>query len=98
MRNDRAREFRTDAPQDVGTLWSMRRGDHRARCALLASRGEWQVQVLVDGTALLAQTCDEPAAAFVLAEDWQRRMIAQGWRRILPPSEYRPNLDERYPA
>ena len=72
------------AMEDVGTLWSMQHGDRRARCALLAWEGDWEIRVLVDGTTLLAQKCEGPAAAFTLAEEWTRRLSLQGWRQILP--------------
>ena len=70
--------------EDIGTLWSMQHGDRRARCALLAWEGDWEIRVLVDGDTLLARPCDGPAAAFTLAEEWKRRLTLQGWRQIRP--------------
>lgn len=98
MRNDRAGNTRQDTLDDIGTLWSMYRDDHRARCALMAAAGEWEVRVVVDGMALLTETCDGPSAAFAIAQRWKHLMISQRWRQIVPGAPTCPSLDERYPA
>ncbi len=43
-------------PADVGTLWTMRRRDRRARCALLSGPRGLELRVLVDGRPLLSET------------------------------------------
>jgi hypothetical protein len=73
-----------DAPIDVGTLWTMRRSGHSARCALLASLGRWELRVVVDGATLLAERCPRGAEAFATAELWKRRMLEQGWSQVVP--------------
>lgn len=80
---------RQDTPDDVGTLWTMQRLGHGARCALMASLGEWELRVLVDGDTLLAERCPRGGEAFALAEVWKRRMIEQGWRQVIPASTNR---------
>jgi hypothetical protein len=97
MRNDRFRKSRKDTFEDIGTLWSMHRGDHRARCALLASGSDWELRVLVDGMTVHGESCEGSAAAFALAEKWKQQMIAQGWHQILPSFRTRPSQDERHP-
>jgi hypothetical protein len=75
-----------DRPNDVGTLWSLLHRDSTARCALLAWPDGWELRVLVDGEALLSERCDRTDEAFQLAEQWKARMLAQGWRQVLPRS------------
>jgi hypothetical protein len=75
---------REDAPHDVGTLWTMRRLDHGARCALMAWLGEWELRVVVDGVILLAERCPRGPEAFALADLWKGRMLEQGWRQVVP--------------
>jgi hypothetical protein len=79
-----------DAPNDVGTLWTMRRLGHSARCALIAFSGDWELRVLVDGEILLAERCPRGAEAFAVAELWKRRMLQQGWHQVVPNAEPRP--------
>lgn len=73
-----------DAPNDVGTLWTMRRSGHDARCALMAWVGEWELRVVVDGDTLLAERCPRGPEAFAIADLWKRRMLEQGWCQVLP--------------
>ena len=71
-------------PDDVGTLWTLRRSGHTARCALMALVGEWELRTIVDGNALLAERCPRGAEAFALADLWKRRMLDDGWRQVVP--------------
>lgn len=75
---------RLETPDDVGTLWTLRRSGHTARCALMALVGEWEPRVLVDGHVILAERCPRGAGAFALADLWKRRMVDDGWREIVP--------------
>ena len=82
--------------QNVGTLWTMRRLDSSARCALFARAGGWELSVLVDGVSLLTEQCSRSSDAFNLAEKWKLRMLHQGWVQIVPrepPSD--PIVDPR---
>ena len=56
-----AARMRKDTPNNVGTLWTMRRADHVARCALMEHLGTWELRVVIDGEMLLAERC--PAGA-----------------------------------
>jgi hypothetical protein len=79
---------------DVGTLWTMVRDDHAARCGLMSSRGSWYVRVVVDGTLLLEESYARADAAFMRAEHWRRRMTMLGWKQVLPtsvPGDRRPS-------
>ena len=69
---------------DVGTLWTMKRHDRTARCALISRPGGLEVQVLVDGDILLAESCDRASEAFTLAEGWKLRMTDKSWRQVTP--------------
>jgi hypothetical protein len=74
----------TRSSNDVGTLWTLRRSDGRARCALLSWPEDWELRVLVDGDMHLARRCPHADAAFALAERWKRQLLAEGWRQIVP--------------
>ena len=89
MNSRQAREAYREVPDDVGTLWSMRRLGCVARCALMAWPAEWELRVLVDGEILLAEHCPRGAEAFALADEWRRRMLGQGWLQIVPLSDQR---------
>jgi hypothetical protein len=76
-------------PNDIGTLWTMRRFDHVARCALFERLGQWEVRVLVDGIMLHAERCPRGAEAFALADRWKERMLTDGWRFVRPTAAAR---------
>ena len=86
-------------PQDVGTLWTMRRQEHSARCALIARRASWLLRVLIDRDLLLEERCDGAAEAFAIAERWKEQMRLDGWQQVLPPTAAAPpasvNVPER---
>jgi hypothetical protein len=76
---------RREIPDNVGTLWTLRRSEHTARCALMALVGEWEPRVIVDGHVILAERCPRGDQAFALAESWKRRMLHDGWQQVVPP-------------
>jgi hypothetical protein len=66
----------------------MHREERSARCALLAwPGGDFELNVLVDGLTLLTERCANLGAAFALGEEWKRRMLAQGWRQVVPGAQ-----------
>ena len=75
---------REDAPHDVGTLWTMRRSERSARCALMTSASDWELRVLVEGDVLLTERCNTAADAFEVAERWRHRMLVRGWQQVKP--------------
>lgn len=80
-------ELAATAPEDrndVGTLWTVTRSGHRARCALISRRQDWEIRVLVDGVPLLTKRCVRGAETFALAEALKQRMVADGWRHVAP--------------
>ncbi len=95
MRNGTPRRRREERPNDVGTIWTMKRPDHAARCALIAHADGWELRVLVDGEALLSERCARAGDAFELAAGWKRRMLDQGWQQVLPRHTDAPELDGR---
>lgn len=82
-------------PEDVGTLWTMHRWEHTARCALISRRGVWEIRVLMDGHPLLEERCAQAAAAFTLADHWRLRMLSQGWQQVLPHVRRQDQPEER---
>jgi len=81
-----SRTAQRPAVNDVGTLWSMRRHDCQARCALIAWPSDWELRILVDGEILLAERCPRGAEAFAIAERWRNRMLGRGWQQVTPRS------------
>lgn len=79
-----AQSQRTATADDVGTLWTMRRHEHRARCALIARPNHWELRVFVDGTLLMAERCERGAETFALAESLKQKMLGGGWRQVVP--------------
>ena len=85
MQRRTRRSLRSAMADDVGTLWRMHREERSARCALLVwPGGDFELKVLVDGLTLLTERCGHATAAFALGEEWKRRMLAQGWRQVVP--------------
>jgi len=76
-----------DDAEDVGTLWTMLRGEHSARCALIARRSEWEVRVLIGRDPLLEERCARADEAFAVGERWRLRMLQDGWRQVVPARE-----------
>jgi hypothetical protein len=73
-------------PDDIGTLWTVRRFGRQARCALMSWPEGWELRIVVDSDILLAQRCGRGSKAFSLAEEWRNRMLAQGWDPTVPRS------------
>jgi hypothetical protein len=92
-----SRRSRDEEPNDVGTLWTMRRLGRRARCALLAWPGDWEIRVLIDDQPLLSERCGRAENAFAVAETWKRRMREDGWHQVIP-NPRRTLSDGRPPA
>lgn len=79
-----SRSSHHDGSEDVGTLWTMHRRDHTARCALIARRNGWEVRVLMGRHLLLEERCERADEAFSVAELWKTRMLQDGWRQVVP--------------
>lgn len=79
-----SRTLRHESPADVGTLWTMRRRESRARCALLSWPTHLELRVVVDGRTLLSESCGRADEAFCLGERWRRRLLDRGWQQVLP--------------
>ena len=83
----RTRRAPEQAPQNVGTLWTMGRCDLTARCALLAPASGWELRVLIDGMCLLAEQRRRSDEAFAFGDLWKRRLLDRGWRQVIPPTQ-----------
>jgi hypothetical protein len=68
--------------RDIGTLWSLTRGESSARCVLLALPVGLELRVVMDGSILRREHCDRHDQAFTLAERWRDRMLDRGWSRL----------------
>jgi len=73
-------------PQDVGTLWTLRREEYTARCHLLSGSPGWELRVVMEQDVLLAKRCRSPIDAFELAEHWRLGLLEHGWQQIIPIS------------
>lgn len=91
MSERRLRSSTRFEPPDVGTLWTMQRREHTARCALLAWPDGWEIRVVVDGEALMSERCARSHEAFSLAETWKARLVDQAWRQIIPARPLTPS-------
>lgn len=80
------RKSQHSEPQDVGTLWTLRREEYTARCSLFFWSAEWELRVVMEKDVLLAQRCSATADAFELAEHWRRGLVEHGWQQIIPMS------------
>jgi hypothetical protein len=89
MGNRALRRREQQPPEDVGTLWTLRRFEGNARCALMARPNSWELRVIVDGTTLLSEHCLRAEDAFSLAERWKERMLRDGWQQVLPKGHSR---------
>jgi hypothetical protein len=84
MNTRESRSSRHDGSEDVGTLWTMHRREHSARCALIALRHGWEVRVLMGRDVLLEERCERADEAFSVAELWRTRMVRDGWHQVVP--------------
>lgn len=81
-------ESRAPAPdrngvlRDIGTLWTLKRGESKARCVLVALAEGLELRVVMDGALLRAERCERYEEAFELAERWRARMTDRGWMRL----------------
>ena len=73
---------RDGAFRDIGTLWTLKRGESTARCVLLALADGLELQVVLDGDVLRAEACERHEHAFELAERWRTRMMDRGWKGL----------------
>ena len=88
MRDASPSVTRKDQGLESGTLWTLRRGDSSASCALVAFAGICELHVVLDGAPLLSQRCSG-AEVFEVADQWRRRMLERGWR----PDDVSPSPD-----
>jgi len=73
---------RDQGQRDIGTLWTLTRGESSARCVLMALSVGLELRVLMDGSILRAERCARHDHAFALAERWRDRMMDRGWTRL----------------
>ena len=73
---------RDQSLRDIGTLWTLTRGESSARCVLMALSVGLELRVLMDGSILRTERCGRHDQAFALAERWRDRMMDRGWTRL----------------
>ena len=71
---------------DVGTLWTLLGLEGKARCALFSWSRDWELRVVINGDTFLRRRCISAQETFALAERWKRKLIARGWRQVVPRS------------
>ena len=71
-------------PQDVGTLWTLRREEYTARCQLLSWSPDWELRVVMEQDILLSKRCRSTVDAFEIAEHWRLGLLEHGWEQIIP--------------
>jgi hypothetical protein len=99
MRTGTRRTFRQEQTHhDVGTLWTMERRHHKARCALVQWPAGWELRVVAGAETILTEQCTHPTEAFSLAERWKQIMHERGWQQIVPQSAQLPDRDDPHAA
>jgi hypothetical protein len=66
---------------DVGTLWTLERDTHVARCALAWVPHGWELCVLIDDESLLSERCTNEAEVLAVATAWGTRLRRSGWSK-----------------
>ena len=75
----RVRDSRVELRFDVGTLWTLERDTHVARCALVWVPHAWELCVLIDDESLLSERCSTVAEVLAVAAAWGTRLRRSGW-------------------
>jgi hypothetical protein len=75
----RVRDSRVELRFDVGTLWTLERDTHVARCALVWVPHAWELCVLIDDESLLSERCSTEAEVLAVATAWGTRLRRSGW-------------------
>ena len=89
---DRSRSVGTSSDRsqrDIGTLWTLKRGESTVLCSLSVISDGLELRVVMDGTILRSDRCDRHEKAFELAERWRMRMIDRGWMKVMPGADSR---------
>ena len=73
---------------DVGTLWTLERDAHVARCALIWLPHAWELRVLIDDDTMLSEQCRTQHGVFAVAGAWQAKLREVGWDE--PSATYPP--------
>ena len=73
------RDSRVELRFDVGTLWTLERDTHVARCALVWVPHAWELCVLIDDESLLSERCSTEAEVLAVAAAWGTRLRRSGW-------------------
>jgi hypothetical protein len=79
---------RIDRWTDAGTVWTMRHAAQVARCALMSTRSEWELRIIIDGVTRASQRCERGGQAFELADTWKHHMLDEGWRQVVPSERH----------
>lgn len=75
----RVQNGRVELRFDVGTLWTLERNTHIARCALAWVPHAWELCVLIDDESLLSERCRTEAEVLAVATAWGTRLRRCGW-------------------
>ncbi len=82
----RIQEGRVELRFDVGTLWTLERDTHIARCALAWVPHAWELCVLIDDESLLSERCRNESEVLAVADAWARRLRGRGWSAASAPA------------
>ena len=73
---------RTTADRNIGTLWTLVRGESVARCVLIKVSDGLELRVLLDESRLRGEPCGSYSEAFELGDRWRERMMLRGWKPL----------------
>jgi hypothetical protein len=76
------RPFWNGDPEELRELFALAKGDRaHARCALWSHQFGWELRLTVNGSLVRSQVSRVFAEVADAAEEWQRAMREEGWRR-----------------
>lgn len=87
MNRSRSVGTSSDSERDIGTLWTLKRGESTALCSLSVIYDGLELRVVMDGTILRSDRCDRHEKAFELAERWRTRMMDRGRMKVMPGAD-----------
>ena len=67
------------SPREQPFLWEVRKGRHRARCAIWSHPVGWELRATVDGELLKSQAYRDANEVIRDMTEWQRQFEAKGW-------------------
>jgi hypothetical protein len=69
----------TGTPYEIGDLFRLTKGHHRARCLLTNHPFGWECRLLVGPELLQSRVCRSQDEVLGTGEQWKAGMLEKGW-------------------